>query len=508
MSKEEYISSLKVALQGFEEDLVQEIVTDYEERFAVGVEKGKTEEQIIAELGSIEELVMELKELQSLNTSSVADWNIGEKKVSTKEIKETEQNVEEQQEQQEQKEKTEQNKNNWKENASFYDSFEILMRNVGKVVENVVKKAEEAVEQVEAYMEETKRKHFYEETGTSFEGAEKESDGTHNVEQSGEADETCRKVIIDAGIADVKIQRTNESVVKGVCHYYSYKTAMSYPFYTKQQGDIFYLGIHKVEDTKSGFFQFQLAPAVKIEVFIPETIQEIEVLTSSGDVELQEVVLGDLKLRSSSGDIKIAQFTVETCSVETMSGDVTIRDSKAKKAEIAVKSGDCEFFNVQMDTLSASSKSGDLAIDGLRTQTATLSTMSGDQATKHLQVEELKVATASGDIAVTDCECKKMLQSSASGDITINADCKEYYVQSKSGDISLISRYDANAYISTTSGDITLDMLETVGNYQVEMSSVSGECHVSGNEKKETAEDSYKMEVKSISGDVFVRFRG
>ena len=89
MSKEEYISSLKVSLRGFEEDLVQEIVTDYEERFAVGVEKGKTEEQVIVELGSIEELVMELRELQSLNTDSFANWNIGEKKVNTKETKET-----------------------------------------------------------------------------------------------------------------------------------------------------------------------------------------------------------------------------------------------------------------------------------------------------------------------------------------------------------------------------------------------------------------------------------
>ena len=58
MSKEEYISSLQVALQGFEEDLAQEIVTDYEERFIVGMENGKTEEQIIAELGSIEELAL------------------------------------------------------------------------------------------------------------------------------------------------------------------------------------------------------------------------------------------------------------------------------------------------------------------------------------------------------------------------------------------------------------------------------------------------------------------
>ena len=242
MGKEEYISSLKVALQGFEEDLVQEILTDYEERFIVGLEQGKTEEQIITDLSSIEELVMELKELQSLDTDSMANWNIGEKKITVEETKESEQTMEQDMAEEQPKENTKQDNNNhWKETASFYDSFEFLMRNVGKVVENVVKKAEEAVEQVEAYMEETKKR-FSEETKSAFEGTEKESEGTHSVEQSGESDEFCKKVVIDAGIADVTIRRSEETIVKGVCQYCSYKTAMSYPFYTKQQEDIFYLG--------------------------------------------------------------------------------------------------------------------------------------------------------------------------------------------------------------------------------------------------------------------------
>ncbi len=505
MSKEEYISSLKLALQGFEEDLVQEIVTDYEERFVVGLEQGKTEEQIIVELGSIEELVMELKELQSLDTASMANWNIGEKKTSTKE---KEQTIEEDVVKEQQKEKTEQNNsNNWKETASFYDSFEILMRNVGKVVENVVKKAEEAVEQVEAYMEETKKKHFSEENKSAFESAEKEPDGTHNVEQSGESDETCKKVVIDAGIADVKIRRSEEKVVKGVCHYCSYKTAMSYPFYTKQQEDIFYLGVHKVEDTKSGFFQFQFAPAIEIEVVIPQGIEEIEVVSSSGDVKLQEVEAGILKLRSSSGDIKITQFMGEASSIETMSGDIEIKDSNSKKSEIAVKSGDCALFNVQANTISASSMSGDLEIDGLCAETATFSTMSGDQEIKYVRVTELKATTASGDIAILDCVAQKMIQSSASGDIKINANCKEYQLQSKSGDISLINHSDANVFINSISGDVTLDMLEIVESYKVKTSSVFGDCHVSGNDREETAEAICNVEVKSISGDIFVRFR-
>ncbi len=505
MSKEEYISSLKVALQGFEEDLIQEIVTDYEERFIVGIENGKTEEQIITELGSVEQLVMELKELQSFDTSSLTDWKIGKKKSNTLEnkINQTEEYREEDIVE-EHNEKTEQTK---KDTENFDWNFENLMKNVGKVVERAVKKAEEAMERAELYVKVAKRKHF-EDNSTIFEDMEKESDGTYSITQFGESKGICHKIVIDAGIGDVKIQKTNESVVKVECHYYSHKTAMAYPFYTKQQEDVFYIGIHKVEDTKSGFFQFQLAPAVKIEVFLPETIQEVEVTTSSGDVEGKEVIFGDLKLRSSSGDIKLKQVTGDSYFIETMSGDVTVRDSTANKAEIIVKSGDCEFFNMKADTISVSSKSGNLEIDGLQAETVILSTMSGDQEMNHLQVQELKATTASGDIEVENSVGKSIIQSSASGDIDVNADFKEYNLQSKSGDINVINHYDATICVASISGDVTVEMFQTEENYQVEMSSVSGECHVSGDYKKETTNEVYRMEVKSISGDVFVRFRG
>ena len=64
MNKADYMKELIEKLAGFEEELVQEIVSDYEEHFVNGLEKGKTEEAIIAELGTVDELILELQELQ------------------------------------------------------------------------------------------------------------------------------------------------------------------------------------------------------------------------------------------------------------------------------------------------------------------------------------------------------------------------------------------------------------------------------------------------------------
>ena len=49
---------------------MEEIIADYEEHFQVGVENGKTEEQICEDLGSIEDLVAEIKDVYGTEKKS------------------------------------------------------------------------------------------------------------------------------------------------------------------------------------------------------------------------------------------------------------------------------------------------------------------------------------------------------------------------------------------------------------------------------------------------------
>ena len=67
MNKQEYMYNLFEALRPFDEDVRNEIISDYEEHFADGLASGKTEEQIVEELGSIDELIAELKDLKGKN---------------------------------------------------------------------------------------------------------------------------------------------------------------------------------------------------------------------------------------------------------------------------------------------------------------------------------------------------------------------------------------------------------------------------------------------------------
>ena len=68
MTRNEYLSKLKSYLSALREGELREILLDYEEHFNIGREKGKTDDEISAELGSPKEVAESI--LSTINTES------------------------------------------------------------------------------------------------------------------------------------------------------------------------------------------------------------------------------------------------------------------------------------------------------------------------------------------------------------------------------------------------------------------------------------------------------
>lgn len=62
MKRNEYLSSLRSYLKGLPEDEIREILLDYEEHFAIGRDKGKTDEEIVVELGAPNEVADSIRQ--------------------------------------------------------------------------------------------------------------------------------------------------------------------------------------------------------------------------------------------------------------------------------------------------------------------------------------------------------------------------------------------------------------------------------------------------------------
>ena len=72
--------------------------------------------------------------------------------------------------------------------------------------------------------------------------------------------------------------------------------------------------------------------------------------------------------------------------------------------------------------------------------------------------------------------------------------------------MSLESGTDADVNVNSTSGDVSVQIVEALETYQVNMHSVSGDCSTFGQTKSESTVPSRTIDAKSISGDINVRF--
>ena len=69
MNKKQFLSTLKESLRGIDEDSLREIMYDYEEHFSIGLENGKTEEEISSGLGDPRAIASQYKFERALKTA-------------------------------------------------------------------------------------------------------------------------------------------------------------------------------------------------------------------------------------------------------------------------------------------------------------------------------------------------------------------------------------------------------------------------------------------------------
>ena len=64
MTRNEYMSRLETALNDFSKETQKEVLEDYESHFAIGLENGKSEDEICRELGSVDLFIEELSRME------------------------------------------------------------------------------------------------------------------------------------------------------------------------------------------------------------------------------------------------------------------------------------------------------------------------------------------------------------------------------------------------------------------------------------------------------------
>ena len=173
---------------------------------------------------------------------------------------------------------------------------------------------------------------------------------------------------------------------------------------------------------------------------------------------------------------------------------------------LSSKSGDVEMDAVLPEMLTVHSMSGDIEVEareGNASRKMILSTMSGEiEFTGN--AEAISLSSMSGDVTVRG-SCRDAVLKSTSGDVKLTGEAEKIQINSVSGDVTaeLHSNETFSIQAHTTSGDVEIELAPGTESVHASTSTVSGSasCRIpdSGSGAK------LRITASSVSGDVTIR---
>jgi DUF4097 and DUF4098 domain-containing protein YvlB len=550
MNKMEYLNALKEALKDTDESVMEEIISDYEEHFQVGIEKGKSEEQICEELGSINDLVDEIKEVyraenskrdkEDENQTNSNDRKSGERrfnipnfdgekigdainsaldsageaisKIDVIEIGHTLKNT------------LEQATSSINIFADTYlkNSFDFNRGNAEGSSDNVSKSYETGEKPEDG--EKSNVSYDYENanlgteetsvspdapaddtvTADTKEAAEQNTEQQKTSEGRNEEDQKTKtgdglNLVINGECADVTIVKSqNQKVNINYVNNGNERQKQFFEFYSYKEGNTVYAGIRRVG---KAVFLFHLNHnSMHIHVELPESMNYMDVKTASGDIKLFDVKADRIMIGAASGEISLKQVISTDLRIKCASGDINLETVNSVQLNAGTMSGDIRADGIDAKFLSMKSVSGDMEAGSITADIIDTSSMSGEIKLHQVKVSESKIRSTSGDIDIDEMNMNNTDASCMSGKIKIQKICGDgLVVGSTSGNINLdvnVKRCHASSKSGNVDakceGDIVLESNSTSGNIKVGLKNYGG---------------GYRVESRTTSGVLNIKYQ-
>lgn len=360
MSKQQYMHDLWDALDAFGDDVRDEIIEDYEEHFKDGLEKGKTEDQIVEELGSIDDLVAELKELRGDNEKK-------EEKTDSKNDFES---------------KAESFEKYTKSFASAIGTLAATISNeAGKIFDSAVNGTSNFTGTVVNMGEKVAEKSvdFAKEVRDSFNSKMSENAESERTSASASFTET-KNMILEVQVGNVVVKDSSD----GALHvdYKNYGTAnqlLAYKFDYSEKDGTAYVSVKK-QPGVTNFFRALAIPRIVVTVELPANF-------------------GDIKIHSLAGNISVSNVSFNDADITAMAGNIDFAYVKANDIEARSMAGNVSFEEESANMLHCRTNAGNASVSGA--------------------VKEIGVSSNAGDVKINCKDCEKIEASTTAGNIKI-----------------------------------------------------------------------------------------
>ena len=459
MNKNEYLNALRISLQSLPPEELEDILSDYEEHFNIGLSKGKSEEEISKELGNPKEISKNYKSTYRSNLNEDS-YRMTDYPVENKSFKRV---------------------------ASLLLGIVLIISGIG--IYSIRYRTDYSFTP-------TKSNSFSLVNTKSSTAAVKVDRSGIEIKDGNEIKDSDDRVVV--GWKGIEVKDGDDHVVVGWNG-----------IEVKDGNDhikIGWNGVHINEGKKSSFTLGNIgswfssdSKDIKVETVDEEQfskIDEIDTINISSsfiDIKVVSQDRDDIHVRYY-GTLKAN--VIPTLEIQKESGKLDIK-LLSPSGSYTVKQSD-----VILEVFVPTSFNGNFGI----------STSSADIDTENVVGNEFKISSSSGDIEVENTEGKVFKLSTSSGDIQAKNCIGKIYASTSSGDISLDNeKTSEDIKISTSSGNVDLKFYDGA-DYNIKGFTSSGEFIPSANmdiiENKKgkfratIGQGKRSIDISSSSGDV------
>lgn len=318
MSKQEYMYNLWEALNDYNPEIRDEIVNDYEDHFAMGHQAGKSDDEVIKELGSIDELIKDLKEIYGPGKSSE-----GSKKQSG-------------------------GKKEFHFNFDA-DSFKTGLEGALTGAANALSKGAEKIGQ---YISNADGDYIF-----------KNVDFDEATISPVTASENCKNLVVETDFGNVEIRRSEDNLVHV---YYENKGSateqMTAKFDFVEKDGTAYVRVAKIANASSFFRNLQMC-CVDIGILVPVGFDSITLANKAGDIRVESVDIGNFEYNASAGNVKIIDSKLGKVKGKNMAGNFKADESRIDNVEVHSAAGDIKLIGEFKDVF-VKGAAGNVNING------------------------------------------------------------------------------------------------------------------------------------------------
>ena len=349
MKKDEFFAQLRTAFAGMDEELIMDILGDYENHFKEGMENGKSEEEICDELGNVEEIrqafLDENPAAMTINVNSFVSNDSGAAN------KQSDSNIV--------------FPINRVTDTNNTDDANVNSNSDAVGNSDIYNRFYPGIQRVNAQLTDA--------------DIEIKKSSTNDVELS-----------VTGGLAD-DMEALKETL----------RVSASVGTLSIQQEKKAGISVSYAASRLFGLKVGKYSAGIAIHIAVPEQFEKIKVKSISGDIKANNSNAKTLLIHTGSGDVGVEDCQADELFASSISGDVNVIACKADKMDVVSISGDIKAEFDKSAQCRAKSTSGDCKVTIGNQVDAVVSSTSGDVNVRYIGEIGLEMAlsSTSGDVS-------------------------------------------------------------------------------------------------------------